>query len=60
MGHLRRNEAVGTVSGVPPIASEICALHVALSRRGADRTRKPVTRPCGYSGKVGAASGAME
>ena len=27
MGHLRRNEAVGAVSGVPPIASEICALH---------------------------------
>jgi hypothetical protein len=26
-GHLRRNEAVGTVSGVPPIASELCALH---------------------------------
>ena len=26
MGHSRRNEAVGAVSGVPPIASEFCAL----------------------------------
>jgi hypothetical protein len=35
LGHLRRNEAVGTVSGVPPIASEkFVRCIVALSRRG--------------------------